>query len=422
MPELYKSAKWSEPELQAIRKEFAPGANDEQWTLFISQCERRNLEPGRHVVFGLRESNKFDKDTQAWVTENKVTLITTVEALKLLAERTGKLKGIRPVIWYYATEGEDFKQSRIPLGRICHAASVEILRSDWSEPGFGVARYDACVQRKRDKTPNSVWEKRGEEMTGKCAKADAFRNTFFEECGDLFIKEELQGSGEAVPEQGTTVPETVAPYKPIIPVTLQVNQAPAAVVADVRPADNEPVTFAVGPESKQLLPLPTVSEAAITRMHEEAASPALPETAFDEQLDGLLGSTAPALNIPPAPAPVEVKAVEVAPPQPPTAGTPAVLAISVAPPQAVPVDDGDKAPGTTSPAFKAFTARCTVLVRDVMSKAGEKNGSPLLMAYIAAKSGKKTLGEVTTNQWKAILEVLEKAGSPQKTLALVKAK
>lgn len=419
---------YNEVELKAMRKEFAPTATDDQWTLFISQCERRQLEPGRHVIFGTRDSSKFDKDTQQWITEAKVTLITTVEALKLLAERTGKLKGIRPVIFYYnQAEGDGFKESKIPLGRICHAASVEILRSDWTEPGFGIARYDACVQRKKAKAgqtvgdPNSVWDKRGEEMTGKCAKADAFRNTFFEECGGLYIDEELHGS-ETVPEKGTGVPETVTPQpiavqQPVIPATLQVNQAPAAVVEDARKV--EPGTSEAAAEVEAPA-VPVVTEQTISNLHNEGAKldgaapvadddpEPLPEGLFPS-VDTLFGEVAPPV-------------LSQAPPPPPAPVTPPPAAPA---PVEAPANAGnpdDLPPGTSSPAFKAFTARCTTIVRDTLPKAGEKNGSVLLTQYIAAKTGKSKLGDVTSAQWKALLEVLEKAGNPQKTLALIKAK
>lgn len=424
--------KYSELELKAMRKEYAPNATDDQWILFMSQCERRNLVPGRHVIFGTRKVSTFDKATQAWVDEQKVTLITTVEAMRLIAERTGKFKGQRPIVWHYSDandeSGTKFITSKIPLGRISHAASVEILRSDWDEPGFGVARYEACVQRKKPKTgesigqPNSVWEKRGEEMTGKCAVADCLRKTFVEECGDLWIKEELNDA--TVPEQTTASPAAleVIPV-PVMLATPQVNNEAAAIVADERPADV--------PETPVPVAVPVVTEQAITNMHKAAAQLDVPNDNFDglrrepvapaepEGIESMFAPLEDEAPVAPAPAPVQPAPVAPLPPRPP-APVAAPAAPVAAPAKAENPDDVP--PGLTSAAYKAFTGRCTTIVRDVMTKAGEKNGSPLLKAYLFTKSGAKNFDGITTGQWKVLLDGLEKAGSPAKTLALIKAK
>src|ERR1700674_4258701 len=134
---------------KACRKEYASSATDDQWILFWESCKARNLIPGKHVVFRLQKTSVFSAALQEWVKEDRVVLITTVEAMTLIADRTGKYDGQRPVVWHYAIPEQDgkFIESKIPLGRICHAASVEILRKDWKEPMMGTARYDACVQK-----------------------------------------------------------------------------------------------------------------------------------------------------------------------------------------------------------------------------------------------------------------------------------
>jgi phage recombination protein Bet len=174
------------------RQEYAPKATDAQWKFFWEYCKTRDLIPGRHCIFRIQMSNEMDQATQQWKKVPHVIIITTLEAMTLLADRTGKYDGQGPAIWYYPSpEGTGLIESQIPLGKICHAASVEVFRKDLTKPARGVARYDACVQLNAKKVPNSVWEKRGEEMTAKCARADAFRIAFPEEVGKLYIAEEV---------------------------------------------------------------------------------------------------------------------------------------------------------------------------------------------------------------------------------------
>ena len=154
--------RYSPAQLKAIRAEYAPKATDSQWLLFISECVRRNLTPGDHVVFQVRRQNVFDEGLNQWVKESRGTLITTLKALRLLAKRSGNYEGPRRFKYYYLdANGEPTTITEIPLGRIPHAVSIEGFVKGWREPAFGVARYDACVQRKKDGQPNSVWSQRG---------------------------------------------------------------------------------------------------------------------------------------------------------------------------------------------------------------------------------------------------------------------
>src|SRR5437899_11742756 len=85
----------------AYRQVLAPEATDVQWTYFITECERRNLIPGVHVIFQVRYSNEFDRQLQREVSVGKVVLITTINALRLIALRSGKYKGHTPFEYHY---------------------------------------------------------------------------------------------------------------------------------------------------------------------------------------------------------------------------------------------------------------------------------------------------------------------------------
>src|SRR5208337_4764480 len=156
-------------------------------------------------------------------------LITTINALRLIAERTGHYDGHGPFIYYYGQESGDLKESKIPLGKVPHAVSVEGFRKDWKHPLFATARYDAYVQLKDDggkKVPTLMWSSRGEEQLAKCAEAQMLRTVAPEECAGLLIDEEL-GNGVIDKEDVTSVTSVVLPQPIIAP---PVNQAPAPPV------------------------------------------------------------------------------------------------------------------------------------------------------------------------------------------------
>ena len=181
--------RFTEEQKAAYRAVIAPNATDAQWEYFCTECQRRNLIPGTHVVFQVRPAKEWNAQLQQQVTVQKVALVTTINALRLIAERSGKFKGYGRFTYYYGdADGEPTKTSAIPLGRVPHAVSVELFRDGWVQPVFAHARYDACCQTKRDgnkEVPTMMWTKRGEEQLAKCAEAFGLRMVAPEECGGL---------------------------------------------------------------------------------------------------------------------------------------------------------------------------------------------------------------------------------------------
>ena len=85
--------KFTEEQKRAYRAIVAPNATDAQWEYFCTECQRRNLIPGTHVVFQVRPAKEWNAQLQQQVTVQKVALVTTINALRLIAERSGKFKG-----------------------------------------------------------------------------------------------------------------------------------------------------------------------------------------------------------------------------------------------------------------------------------------------------------------------------------------
>lgn len=439
--------------LSAARLEMAPKATDAQWLYFVETCKQRNLIPGRHVIFQTRKVSTFSKTAQDWVDEEKVVFITSIDAFRLIAERTGKYKGHKPFLFYYGDgEGNPTVISKIPLGKIPHAASVEILRKDFDEPMFAFARYDACVQRKKAKgsqtvgDPNQVWDKRGEEQLAKCAEVAGLRAAFPEETGNLYLAEEMpadENVQEAVLVQNRPT-ETKAPVEPPKPLVVpQVNSAPP-------PPEAQPVHV-------QTSPIPEVAQASafpkelippsepVAKLAVEASMGSF----FEPELPAMPLATEPLPNVPSAAAsasPSSTVASAEVPSSVPftTATTSADPAASTGPatvyhaftekPSEAPKDEkpaSTPAPSSTlTPApetgipdptqYRALTGRISKIVRDVLQKNGVKDANAIILAFITKTTGQTDLKKVTTAQWDTMLKALEGAGNHQAVLKIVK--
>lgn len=239
--------KFTAEELAAFRQEYAKGATDSQFTLFISECERRGLRPGAHLVFQLRNAKEYDPTVGASVFVKKPYWITTISALLLIAERTGKYDGASaPEYIYLDDEGNPSVVSEIPLPdknnrslpREPWAVRVKIRRKDFSEPIVSVVRFDSvAATQKRDNTIvlTDMWVKRPGEQCAKCALANGIRIGFPEEAGHLFLSEEIKSEEEekSTPETAVT-PASVVPGPPSAP---KVNQQPAVATETPRPGE-----------------------------------------------------------------------------------------------------------------------------------------------------------------------------------------
>lgn len=240
------STKFTQQELDAFRSEYAKGATDAQFDLFISECEARDLRPGSHLVFQLRSAREKDPDTGANIYVKKPFWITTIAALRLIAQRTGQYAGQAPEEYIYLDDGGNPSiSSEIPLPSKVKGVPEEpwvvksrVFRKGFEQPMVGIARFEAyagIVTPKDGSAPylNETWRKRGPEQLAKCAEALALRKAFPEELGKLYLAEEIRSEEE---EQPTAVtPASVVPLPPSAP---PVNQVPAQPTEAPRPGEN----------------------------------------------------------------------------------------------------------------------------------------------------------------------------------------
>ncbi len=391
MPE---ALKFTDAEKTAFRAAYAPaGATDDQWKLFINECERRALVPGKDVIFQLRTASEFDRDLGRKVFVKKVTFITTIGGLRLIAQRDGHYEGHGPFIFYYGSEGGTLTESKIPLGKIPHAVSVEGYRKDWRVPLFATARYDAYVQRfGDDKKPTAMWATRGEEQLAKCCEAGMLRTVAPEECAGLLINEELGNDGVIDKE------EIAQPAVPVmVPQPIQapaVNQTAQAVYeTEVKPpsAQPTPVLTPVAVPQPPEVPLPSEPEL-------EQRFPAVPPTQLAVPIQSGEFEKEDGNRFPPM----------------------TTTPVTAAPVAAAPVNPNTPA---TQKERDAFLGRAAKLVRDKLPKGGMKDqaASNGVKDFLLKNSGKSGFKQMTAADWEKSLSVLERTATPEDAVAIVKA-
>lgn len=438
------------------RETFAPSATDGQWQYFIGECERRGLVPGVHAIFKVKQDTEYNKELQREVNVEKVVLITTINALRLIALRSGLFTGYGKFVYHYMDEGT-LSQSEIPLGKKPHAVSVELYREGWGRPVLSVARYAACIQ------PNSkMWDIRAEEQTAKCAEANGLRMVAPEECGGLYTTDEMGGdesplktAGRA-PEPAAAVPApTVAPAVNQAPAEFKrgetITVGPALPGVPILPFAQTPVTNtpslpapAVGPMIQSQPPAPVTSapKPPAPPAPRPAAPPAPPKPPAGPSAPvpptaiGPTGPTGPVTPLIAFPAEQlgpahethsEIAAVadRVARDKDPVSGTAVAAAILAPAPVTKPFTVSDSAPvvtlvaqhavipatdAATADEYKKFLDRSAKIVRDKLERDAKLRGAGnFVKDYLLKRSGKKSLKDISAATFETLILALETA-------------
>jgi phage recombination protein Bet len=175
---------FTEEQIEIIKNVVAPGLTQQEFEMFLYICMRHKLDPIARQIYAIKR-------------KNQMTIQTSIDGFRLIAERTGKYAPGRPTEFTHDDKGALISAT---------AYVKKLVGTTWHEV--------AAIAYLREYFGTSpLWAKMPHVMLEKCAEARALRRAFPGDLSGLYSEDEMDQSqkSEANSEKKEEEPKEYIP-------------------------------------------------------------------------------------------------------------------------------------------------------------------------------------------------------------------